>query len=59
MEANAIIAELHEYNTDSRVSLAIPCSADGFVTIYDENKEVLHSDPVNSVGELILVLIVE
>ena len=49
VEANAILAELYEYNTDSKVTLAIPFNPEGFVRILDENKEVLHSDPVKSV----------
>ena len=52
MEANAIIAELDEYNTESKVTLAIPHSPDGFVRILDEKKEDLHSDPVKAVSIL-------
>ena len=52
VEANAIIGELHEYNTDSKVTLAIPHDPEGFVRILDEKKEDLHSDPVKAVRTL-------
>ena len=48
VEANAIIAELDEYHTESKVTLAIPHSPEGFVRILDEKKEELHSDPVKA-----------
>lgn len=52
VEANAIIAELHEYNTESKVTLAISASSLGLVKIMDENKEDLHSDQIKSVSHI-------
>ena len=52
MEANAIIAELDEYHTESKVTLAIPHSPEGFVRILDEKREELHSDPVKAASIL-------
>lgn len=49
VEANAIIQELHDFNTESKVTLAIPHNPDGFVKILDEKREELHSDPVKAV----------
>ncbi|KAL5251392.1 hypothetical protein ACHWQZ_G016932 [Mnemiopsis leidyi] len=49
VEANAIIAELDEYHTESKVTLAIPHSPEGFVRILDEKREELHSDPVKAI----------
>eukprot|EP00116_Pleurobrachia_bachei_P011999 sb/3472261/ len=49
VEANAIIAELHEYNTESKVTISVPANPDGCIKILDEQKELLHSDDVRSV----------
>ena len=53
IEANAIIAELHEYNTESKVTISVPASPDGSIKILDEQKELLHSDDVRSVSTIL------